>query len=93
MSSLQYDSAELGRGPRVVDFTDSSVSVRRADGSLLNIPISPYPAILHEYVITNKWSDAIKLCRLIQVSMKLDNIKIVLLAFAIINLLINKFVN
>lgn len=71
MSSLQYDSAELGRGPRVVDFNESSVSVRRADGSLLNIPVSPYPAILHEHVSTGKWNDALKLCRLVQVRIML----------------------
>lgn len=66
MSSLQYDSAELGRGPRVINFIDTSVAVRRTDGSLLNIPISPYPAVLHEHVTTGKWPDAVKLCRLIQ---------------------------
>lgn len=68
MSSLQYDSAELGRSPRLVDFNESSVSVRRADGSLLNIPVSPYPAVLHDHVMVSKWNEAIKLCRLIQVS-------------------------
>lgn len=68
MSSLQYDSAELGRSPRLVDFNGSSVSVRRADGSLLNIPVSPYPAVLHDHIAANKWNEAVKLCRLIQVS-------------------------
>lgn len=68
MSSLQYDSAELGRSPRLVDFNECSVAVRRADGSLLNVPISPYPAVLHEHVVLNKWNEALKLSRMIQVS-------------------------
>lgn len=52
MCSMQYDSHELGRSPRINDFIGSSVWVRRADGSLLNVPISPFPALLHKYYLS-----------------------------------------
>lgn len=46
-SSLQYSSPELGRNPRINNFVGNFVSIRRADGSLVNVPISPFPALLH----------------------------------------------
>ncbi|XP_017775258.1 PREDICTED: intraflagellar transport protein 80 homolog [Nicrophorus vespilloides] len=63
LCSLQYDSHELGRSPRIHDFVGNSVSIRRADGSLLNVPISPFPSLLHSYIQSNKWTDALNLCR------------------------------
>nr|CAH7751636.1 unnamed protein product [Callosobruchus chinensis] len=63
LCSSQYESVELGRDPRINDFVGNSVSVRRADGSLLNIPISPFPGLIHRSVQENKWSDALNLCR------------------------------
>ncbi|GLV42372.1 Outer segment 5 [Carabus blaptoides fortunei] len=66
LSSLQYDSAELGRGPKVTGFNGTAVLIRRADGSLLNIPISPYATVLHEYIMLNKWNDILDLCRMVQ---------------------------
>ncbi|KAJ8958886.1 hypothetical protein NQ318_019654 [Aromia moschata] len=65
LCSLIYDSPELGRGPRISNFVGNSVSIRRADGSLLNVPISPFPGLLHKYIQDNKWSDALNLCRTI----------------------------
>ncbi|XP_068902733.1 intraflagellar transport protein 80 homolog [Tenebrio molitor] len=63
LCSMQYGSPELGRNPRISDFVGNSVSIRRADGSLINIPISPFPSILHKYIQDNKWTDALNLCR------------------------------
>lgn len=50
LSSLQYDSSELGRSPTINGFIGQSVSIRRADGSLIYVPIAPFPAFLHRYV-------------------------------------------
>ncbi|KAG5865620.1 hypothetical protein JTB14_010370 [Gonioctena quinquepunctata] len=60
---MQYDSPELGRSPRIHDFVGNSVSVRRADGSLLNVAVSPFPNLIHRYIQNNKWTDALNLCR------------------------------
>lgn len=63
LCSFYYDSPELGRGPRISDFIGSSVSVRKADGSLINVFISPLPSILLKYIQENKWTEALNLCR------------------------------
>ncbi|EFA04099.2 intraflagellar transport protein 80 homolog [Tribolium castaneum] len=63
LCSMQYGAPELGRNPRISDFVGNSVSIRRADGSLINVPISPFPSILHRCIQDNKWSDALNLCR------------------------------
>lgn len=49
---MTYDSPDLGRSPRISDFVGNSVSLRRADGSLINIPINPLPSLLHKYKST-----------------------------------------
>lgn len=49
-----------------MSFVGNQVTVRRADGSLVHISISPYPAILHEYVSSSKWEDAVRLCRFVK---------------------------
>ncbi|CAH1117583.1 unnamed protein product [Phaedon cochleariae] len=61
--SMQYDSPELGRSPRISDFIGNSVSVRRADGALLNVPVSPFPSLIHKYAQDNQWTEALNLCR------------------------------
>lgn len=49
LCSMHDDSPELGRSPRIQDFIgNSSIALRRVDGSLINVPISPYPTLLHK---------------------------------------------
>ncbi|KAJ8980063.1 hypothetical protein NQ317_012903 [Molorchus minor] len=48
LCSLQINSPELGRSPKISDFVGNSVSIRRADGALLNVPISPFPSLIHK---------------------------------------------
>ncbi|XP_042313892.1 intraflagellar transport protein 80 homolog isoform X2 [Sceloporus undulatus] len=62
----EKDASEFSKNPQIVSFVGSQVTVRRADGSLVHINISPYPAILHEYVNNSKWEDAIRLCRFVK---------------------------
>lgn len=59
--------AELGRNPRVHTFQDTTVYIRRSDGSLVTILISPFIFALHKDVMENKWDRGLKLCRTIQV--------------------------
>ncbi|XP_076269721.1 intraflagellar transport protein Oseg5 [Rhynchophorus ferrugineus] len=61
--SLQYDSPELGRNPRINDFIGNSVSIRKADGSLISVAISPFPELIHKKIQDNRWSEALDLCR------------------------------
>nr|XP_034988331.1 intraflagellar transport protein 80 homolog isoform X3 [Zootoca vivipara] len=62
----ERDASEFSKNPQIVSFAGSQVTVRRADGSLIHISISPYPAILHEYVNNSKWEDAVRLCRFVK---------------------------
>lgn len=65
--SLFVFNSEYSKNPHIVSFVGNQVTIRRADGSLVHISISPYPAILHEYVSSSKWEDAVRLCRFVKV--------------------------
>ncbi|XP_063162567.1 intraflagellar transport protein 80 homolog isoform X3 [Candoia aspera] len=62
----EKDASEFSKNPQILSFVGNQVTIRRADGSLIHISISPYPAILHEYVNNLKWEDAIRLCRFVK---------------------------
>ncbi|XP_044290364.1 intraflagellar transport protein 80 homolog isoform X1 [Varanus komodoensis] len=62
----EKDASEFSKNPQIVSFVGNQVTIRRADGSLIHISISPYPAMLHEYVNNSKWEDAIRLCRFVK---------------------------
>ncbi|KAM5276035.1 intraflagellar transport protein 80 homolog isoform 3-T3 [Hipposideros larvatus] len=62
----ERDASEFSKNPHIVSFVGNQVTIRRADGSLVHISISPYPAILHEYVSGSKWEDAVRLCRFVK---------------------------
>nr|XP_032834382.1 intraflagellar transport protein 80 homolog isoform X1 [Petromyzon marinus]XP_032834383.1 intraflagellar transport protein 80 homolog isoform X1 [Petromyzon marinus] len=60
------DAPELGKCPRVLSFLGARVSVRRADGALLSVPVSPYPGALHGLVAAQRWDHALRLCRFVK---------------------------
>uniref|UniRef100_A0A8C5ILX9 Intraflagellar transport 80 n=1 Tax=Junco hyemalis TaxID=40217 RepID=A0A8C5ILX9_JUNHY len=43
----EKDASEFSKSPQIVSFVGNQVTIRRADGSLVHLHISPYPAILH----------------------------------------------
>ncbi|XP_010161110.1 intraflagellar transport protein 80 homolog, partial [Antrostomus carolinensis] len=57
---------EFSKNPQIVHFVGNQITVRRADGSLVHLNISPYPTILHEYVSSSKWELAVRLCRFVK---------------------------
>ncbi|KAM4659436.1 intraflagellar transport protein 80 homolog isoform 2-T2 [Amazona ochrocephala] len=59
----ENETSEFSKNPQIVRFIGNLITIRRADGSLIHLNISPYPAILHEYVSSSKWEDAVRLCR------------------------------
>lgn len=65
--TFPFFNSEFSKNPHIVSFVGNQVTIRRADGSLIHISISPYPAILHEYVSSSKWEDAVRLCRFVKV--------------------------
>ncbi|XP_075617761.1 intraflagellar transport protein 80 homolog isoform X3 [Balearica regulorum gibbericeps] len=62
----EKDASEFSKNPQIVHFVGNQTTIRRADGSLIHLNISPYPAILHEYVSSSKWEDAVRLCRFVK---------------------------
>ena len=61
---------EVGKLATVLNFSGTTVSIRRIDGALGSYAVSPYPRFLYEQVQTamgpassDGWERAIKLCR------------------------------
>jgi intraflagellar transport protein 80 len=59
----QRDAIEFGKNPSLVSFLGNNVIMRTSDGSIIHTVIPPYGAILHTYIGSNRWQDALKLCR------------------------------
>jgi intraflagellar transport protein 80 len=59
-------AGEFGKNPTIVSFLSNSVSVRRADGSLVTTAVSPYPSMLLEYGLSSRWTEATRLCRFVK---------------------------
>ena len=66
-SSVPVPGSDFGKNPSISAFGGSQVSLRRSDGCQVATSISPYPAVLHNYVAQEKWDDAVRLCRFIKV--------------------------
>ncbi|XP_051873931.1 intraflagellar transport protein 80 homolog isoform X2 [Pristis pectinata] len=62
----EKDASEFGKSPQIVNYVGNQVTIRRVDGSMIHTSISPYPAILHEYVSASRWEDAVRLCRFVK---------------------------
>ncbi|XP_045128913.1 intraflagellar transport protein 80 homolog [Portunus trituberculatus] len=65
-TAMERDAVEYGKNAVVDSFLDSVVTVRRADGSLVTTSITPYPALLHNYVTAKRWDDAVRLARFVK---------------------------
>ena len=63
---VDRDSGEFGKHPHLVSFIGNPLSVRRADGSLMTTSMSPYPAVVIRYAMSNRWADATRLCRFVK---------------------------
>ena len=50
----------------MTSFAGTNITLRRKDGALTNLTISPYPQILFDFCEKNKWDKAIKICRFVK---------------------------
>uniref|UniRef100_A0A8C5PNY8 Intraflagellar transport protein 80 homolog n=1 Tax=Leptobrachium leishanense TaxID=445787 RepID=A0A8C5PNY8_9ANUR len=62
----EKDGSEYSKTPQIVSFVGNRVTIRRSDGSLMHTNVSPYPAILQNYILSSKWDDAVRLCRFVK---------------------------
>lgn len=60
------DASEIGLGATIDSFASSMCLIRRADGAVTPMSVSPYPMVLHEYANQRKWNDAVRLCRFVK---------------------------
>jgi intraflagellar transport protein 80 len=63
---IERDATEFGKHPSLVSFVGNHLSIRRADGSLVSTAVSPYPAVIYSNGMSNRWSDATRLCRFVK---------------------------
>ncbi|KAK3862875.1 hypothetical protein Pcinc_031302 [Petrolisthes cinctipes] len=66
VTTLEKDASEFGKNAAVDSFLDTQITVRRSDGSLVTTSVSPYPALLHNYITTKHWDDAVRLARFVK---------------------------
>jgi len=60
------DASEFGKNPVISGFYGNACVIKRADGAIMPVNVSPYPATLHKYVVSQSWDDAIRVCRFVK---------------------------
>lgn len=60
------EASELGRLPQIINYSGSQVTIRRKDGSIVTLGVSPYPTLLFDFCEKGKWEKAMKLCRFVK---------------------------
>ena len=65
-STFTKEVADLGKLAQMQSFTGNISTVRRVDGALLTIMVSPYPKVLYEHVEKADFEKAIRLCRFVK---------------------------
>lgn len=68
MSQTVYekDISDYGKNPQLHGFIGNTVILRQSNGANTTLSIPPYPAYLHLLVSSNKWEEAIRLCRFVK---------------------------
>jgi len=63
------DATEFGKTPDITAFYGNTCTITRADGAVMPTWVSPFPAMLHQYVSARTkeaWDNAIRLCRFVK---------------------------
>ena len=60
------DASDVGKLAQMKSFTGNIVTVRRLDGGLATLSISPYPKVLYEYIDKADFEKGIRLCRFVK---------------------------
>lgn len=60
------DANDVGKMGQITLFNGNLVNVRRVDGSLATLAISPYPKMLYEHVERADFEKAIRMCRFVK---------------------------
>jgi len=67
---LIITSDELtSKNSRIVDFTQSQLTVQRLDNVKVYIPVNPFVVLLHKLKASNRWQEAVKVCNFLDKSL------------------------
>ncbi|KAL0481894.1 intraflagellar transport protein 80 [Acrasis kona] len=61
-----HDESEVGKRSQIIDFFGTRCNVRRWDGSVVTMSVSPHPLILYELVDKKNWEACLRLCRFVK---------------------------
>lgn len=64
--SMKDVSNDVGKMPVMDSFTGSICTIRRVDGRIATLNVSPYPEMLYECCDRGQWEKAIRLCRFVK---------------------------
>mmetsp|Transcript_9313 Transcript_9313/g.27128 ORF Transcript_9313/g.27128 Transcript_9313/m.27128 type:complete len:764 (-) Transcript_9313:259-2550(-) len=60
------EAIDLGKMPRCVSFSGTRATIRRSDGAVMAVSVSPYPAKLSAFCAAGEWEAALRLCRYVK---------------------------
>jgi len=60
------ECADVGKLAQMISFSGTLCSVRRLDGGLATLQVSPYPRVLYEHIANTDFEKAIRLCRFVK---------------------------
>jgi intraflagellar transport protein 80 len=60
------DCSDIQRMSQIISFSQSTVNIRRKDGGIISLSVSPYPSLLFDLCEKNGWQKAVKLCRYVK---------------------------
>ncbi|KAF5404668.1 Intraflagellar transport protein 80 [Paragonimus heterotremus] len=64
MTTQEHENQEeFGKQPELLSFHRDRITIRRSNGSVVSFGVSPYLDKLHQLILTNKWHEALGLCR------------------------------
>jgi intraflagellar transport protein 80 len=66
LTRMQISAQSFGKGPTFTSFSNNRCTVRRADGALQTVAISPAPSLLYKYSQATQWERCTKLCRFVK---------------------------
>lgn len=59
------EANDVGKLARMISFSGNICTVRRLDGALATLPVSPYPRMLYEHIEKLDFETVIRLCRFV----------------------------
>lgn len=62
----EKDISDNGKNPELRSFIGNTAIVRQGTGATTSVGILPYPTILHQLVSSDRWEEAIRLCRFVK---------------------------